>query len=61
MSAGTRTDSHFQRSGAVVAAIRACRARLSSPPMTADELLDVYLKLGLSGTVAALQGMIEAL
>lgn len=29
--------------------------------MTADELLDVYLKLGLSGTVAALQGMIEAL
>lgn len=47
--------------GAVVAAVRACRLRLKHPPMTAADLLNVYLQLGLTSTVAVLEEMIEAI
>ena len=47
--------------GTVVASVRACRLRLNHPPMTAADLLDVYLQLGLTSTVAALQEMVETI
>lgn len=46
---------------AVTAAVRACRERLKAPPMSARDMLDVYMRLGLTGTVGALEAMIDLL
>jgi hypothetical protein len=45
--------------GAVCAAVKAQRQRLKQPPMSAPDILQTFLKLGLSTTVAALEDMVE--
>ena len=45
--------------GALCAAVKAQRQRLKQPPVSAPDILQTFLKLGLSSTVAALEDMVE--
>ena len=52
---------HDLAPGAVCAAVRDQRESLQNPPRSVRELLDTLLQLGLTSTVARLEGMLELL